>query len=233
MTQTGIIRPSITWISYGLSHCNRPFRVLGSEWNWAEVLKVELLFGLYIFLPASHYISSSDSSYNLSLDVCINKEMTMNWGSNQVWVMSQIGWASKTKASLWGIYCNKVLECAKPGLLQDLLMGLMNCMGGDNDKELPTFRADTHLGRSGLFIAPKWILKWISGHSTAKMHFWWRLKMFTAKQNKQAAMCLILCKACSVNGLCEYLKKAFYVLSISWPLKKVNKNLNQCFKITM
>lgn len=34
-------------------------------------------------------------------------------------------------------------------------MGLMNCMGGDNDKELPTSRADTHLGPCGPFVIPK------------------------------------------------------------------------------
>lgn len=137
MTQTGIIRPSIPWISYGLSHCNRPFCVLGSEWNWVWGFK-SCVGVLGFFLPASRYTSSSDSSCNLSgikyvasavsvsycwdgsgdrMDACINEEMAMNRVSIQAWVMSPIGWDSKTKASLWGVYCNKALECTKTGLL--------------------------------------------------------------------------------------------------------------------
>lgn len=79
-------------------------------------------------------------------------------------------------------------------------------MGGDNNKELPTFKADTHLGPSGPFIIPKWILKWISGHST----FWVMSQdvYSKAEPEEEAAACLILCKACFVNGLGEYFKKS-------------------------
>lgn len=156
--------------------------------------------------------------------------MAINRSSNQAWVMSQIGWDSKTKASLWGIYCNEVLDCARPGLLQDLLMGLMNCMVGDNDKELPTFRADAHLG-------PLNSLKdFRTLHSQDTFLVTSQDVYSKAEREEEAAMWLILWKVWSVNGLCEYSKKS--LLHSFYPLapqtkKIINKTLTQYFKITI
>lgn len=99
MTQTGIIRPSIAWISYGLSHCNRPFCVLGSEWNWVWGFKscVGVLGFIFSFLPhvihphqipavislglsMLHLLRQSRSVETVRVTECLHK-----WGNGNEW----------------------------------------------------------------------------------------------------------------------------------------------------